>query len=434
MNLSRNSIKKLTLFSIFLLFSLHFLKEEYPLYYVALFISYLFAFFILLSENISIKKLNIFHYTYLLLLFNLILICFYTIYLYHNIQSYNEWFTLKDILISIGRTMLMPTMALLIFRLYSNIEDLDNTLNFFMIVMIIATFTMTLQQIIGGQVIFGTWSDSSHRFPGMAPYASSAGNKVMYASSVGIAIIIAATNNKLNLLLKALIISLVTVGCFLSMQKAALINLVLSIGLILVIIDRKKSIKLILAIFLSIIIIGISFPKIAFNAGSLVTNTTGIEIIGNTKHDNIYSPIGKRLLGRLGLDGRWKIEANTTKELLFGRANFGGVGALGFVFDTNLDNPRVLGTTHNQYLDLYQQGGILLLIIFIIFLLILQINLVKRWIIEKDNYSKTFFFCNLIFMINCLVVNGIIYHPIASFIFWISVTYMLTPKEKLYGK
>ena len=272
-----------------------------------------------------------------------------------NAGCFNREF--KDILISIGRTMLMPTMALLIFRLYSNIEDLDNTLNFFMIVMIIATFTMTLQQIIGGQVIFGTWSDSSHRFPGMAPYASSAGNKVMYASSVGIAIIIAATNNKLNLLLKALIISLVTVGCFLSMQKAALINLVLSIGLILVILDRKKSIKLILTIFLSIIIIGISFPKIAFNAGSLVTNTTGIEIIGNTKHDNIYSPIGKRLLGRLGLDGRWKIEANTTKELLFGRANFGGVGALGFVFDTNLDNPRVLGTTHNQYLDFYTARG-----------------------------------------------------------------------------
>ena len=434
MTLSRNSIKKLTLFSIFLVFSLHFLKDEYTLYYVALYISYLFAFFILLSENISIKKLKIFHFTYLLLLFNLILICFYTIYLYYNIQTYNEWFTLKVVLTSIGRTLLMPIMALLIFRLYSNIEDLDNTLNFFIAIMIIGTFTMILQQIFGGQVIFGTWSDTSHRFPGMAPYASSVGNKTMYASAVGLPIIIAATNNKLNLLLKVLIILLVIVGCFLSMQKASLINLVLSIGLILIILDRKKSIKLILTIFLSVIIIGISFPKITFNALSLITNTSGIEIIGNTKHDNIYRPIGERLLGRLGLTGRWKIEANTTKELLFGRANFGGVGALGFIFDTNLDNPRVLGTTHNQYLDLYQQGGILLLTIFIIFQLLLQINLAKRWIIEKDNYAKTFFFCNLIFMINCLVLNGIIYHPIASFIFWISVTYTIIPKEKLYGK
>ena len=423
--------KNLVLFGLFITLALHTIREEFVLYYPILIFFFLCACGILIMKKNLFKNLNLIKSLYLIFLTHLVFICFYTFYIFYSIPDFTNWFTVNEILVSIGRCLLMPSMAILIFNLYSNTRDFDNTGNFFIIVMCIGTITLIFQQIFGGSTIFGYWSDSTHRFPGMAPYSSSVGNKVVYGAILAMPIILAALSKSLHVYSKIVIFILIITGCFLTMQKAGLINLFLVFSIIFFVVDKKILKKLLLLSIISIFLTGILFPKISFNALSLIVNTTGIELAEDIKHENIYQPITKRFIDRLGLTGRWLVAPESSREFLFGWGNFGGTAVLGFKFDTD-GTRNQLGTKHNQYLDLYQQGGILFLLNFIIFIFALQFQLLKRWVFNNDNFAKAFFICNCFFMLNCLVANGLIYHPIGSFIFWVSVTYMVIPTKNLY--
>ena len=51
---------------------------------------------------------------------------------------------------------------------------------------------------------------------------------------------------------------------------------------------------------------------------------------------------------------------------------------------------------------------------------------------KKDAQAKLFF-CNLIGIINMIFFNGFIFQPITSFVFWLSIVYVLILK-KVYEK
>ena len=115
----------------------------------------------------------------------------------------------------------------------------------------------------------------------------------------------------------------------------------------------------------------------------------------------------------------------------------GGTDAMGYSFQTSLWhdsklNPQlVMGTTHNAYLDLYQMGGFFLPLIFITLALSVIKDLFISWIKTGDNISKILFICNLVFLINCFVANGVLFHPIVSLPFWLSIAYVLSPIKKV---
>ena len=208
------------------------------------------------------------------------------------------------------------------------------------------------------------------------------------------------------------------------MQKSALVNLVIVLTLISIF-NFKNTLKIFGFSIILLSIVFIIFPEIITNIFSLITNTFGIKIGGVTRA-GIYLPIFELFIDR---QFEWFNEPKSLTEFLFGWGLPGGTDALGYTFITS-PGFFAIGTTHNQYLDLFQIGGIFLILIFFAFLIFVNIELVSRWIISKDETSKVFFLCNIIFAINCTVANGILFHPIASFIFWISVCYVLMPYHR----
>ena len=76
-------------------------------------------------------------------------------------------------------------------------------------------------------------------------------------------------------------------------------------------------------------------------------------------------------------------------------------------------------------------GGFFLPLIFITLALSIIKDLFISWIKTGDNISKILFNCNLVFLINCFVANGVLFHPIVSLPFWLSIAYVLSPIKKV---
>ena len=133
----------------------------------------------------------------------------------------------------------------------------------------------------------------------------------------------------------------------------------------------------------------------------------------------------------------WLRQPSGLTELLFGWGIPGGSQAMGYSFTASVDmqmdhriNPMIsIGTTHNQYLDLYQMGGIFLPMTLMGLIICANIQLLINWIQFNDQLSKIFFFLNVVFAINLFVANGVLFQPIASIPFWLSISYLLRPNK-----
>jgi hypothetical protein len=103
----------------------------------------------------------------------------------------------------------------------------------------------------------------------------------------------------------------------------------------------------------------------------------------------------------------------------------GGQGVFGLPYS-------FAGTSHNQFMDLYLIGGVFLFlnVVFIVICLMLELNKLKT----KDPVAQTFFYCNIIAIINMFFFNGFIYQPVTSFVFWLSIVYVLRFREHNYEK
>jgi len=423
MILLHNSLKSFFLYSLLICLTFHFVKDNTNFYYLALIIIYIALFINFIIDNKSYLSNDLAQNVYLFFLLHLLIICVYTLWIYES--EFRDNFSLIHVLTSFGRVMLMPILPLLIVGLFSRIDDFNKIFSYFLLIMCLGTLTMAIQQVIGGLSVFG--SSGTPRFAGMIPYSGSVGNITIYGTTAAIPIII-ATSKRYSAFIKILIIILVSLGCLLTMQKSGLVNLFLSIIAVLFLVSKMTSLKLILTVTILSSLIIYSFPKVGYNAASLYSNTFGYEIIEGTTHKGIYRPIGKSFLERAG--GLFLKKPDSIREFLIGNGNFGGSDALGFnlteeTFPDIEKNVPNISTTHNQFLDIYQQGGLLLLINFIFLLLVVQISLAKKWFNESDENAKILFICNCFTIINFTVANGLIYHPIASFIFWISITFII---------
>ena len=83
----------------------------------------------------------------------------------------------------------------------------------------------------------------------------------------------------------------------------------------------------------------------------------------------------------------------------------------------------VSGTTHNQFGDLFQIGGIFLFLNVVSIIVCVMIELYK--IKNKDNLARIFFHCNLLAIINMFFFNGYLYQPMTSIILWLSLIYVI---------
>ena len=418
---SDNFINQSILFSLVLLLFLHFIKEEFVFYYPLLIAAYTFGIFqFLKNQPVQINQTPVLN-VYLIFICYSIFVVIWTLTFY-SIEGNYISFNIFQYFNASARFLLMPLLVLSIYTLVIKKDNFSKLQIFFVIACCIGSLSMMLQQFVGGINMLGHYG--APRFMGLNTYPSTLGNITIYGSVVGIAILITMMNNRIKFFFKSIIFAILFLGVFLTMQKSALVNLVIVLTLISIF-NFKNTLKIFGFSIILISIIFIIFPEIITNIFSLITNTFGIKIGGVTRA-GIYLPIFELFIDR---QFEWFNEPKSLTEFLFGWGLPGGTDALGYNFITS-PGFFAIGTTHNQYLDLFQIGGIFLILIFFAFLIFVNIELVSRWIISKDEISKVFFLCNIIFAINCTVANGILFHPIASFIFWISVCYVLMPYHR----
>jgi len=83
-------------------------------------------------------------------------------------------------------------------------------------------------------------------------------------------------------------------------------------------------------------------------------------------------------------------------------------------------------------MDLYFIGGVFLFLNIVILILCLMLELYKMK--KNDTLAETFFFCNIIAIINMFFFNGFLYQPVTSIVFWLSIVYVLKFRNQIYEK
>ena len=261
----------------------------------------------------------------------------------------------------------------------------------------------------------------SHVRMGLDRYASTFGSLTIFGSVVGI-ITLLVIKKDLNIFLKFFIITLFLTSAFVTLAKAAIINILIVIILSIFFLKFKYKKLLLLLIILGLFLIYFLFPEI----GIYMIKT--IQTLGFTSSGQIdvssNSSFVYQFLKRVFYSLDYLSDFNIV-NLFFGFGLIGGQGVFGLPYSFT-------GTTHNQFMDLYLIGGIFLFlnVILIVICLMMELNKMRK----KDLIAETFFFCNIIAIINMFFFNGFIYQPVTSFVFWLSIVYVFNFRNNHFNK
>jgi hypothetical protein len=401
------------------------LKSVSNLYYLFLIsVTFLIVIIFIVEGRIKSNKnkyTKISFYTFYLLLS---LACIHSLYYLNTPLSSNTSFNLSTYIVALSRMMIMPSIVFIFAILISSCDNLSKYIKLYIIFFALGSVSMIVQQFTGQIEIFGDLGP--YRFAGLIPYNSSLGNITIYGTGIGVALLITSTHSGFNKIQKSFLIMLLLVGVFLTMQKAALINLIICLLILSVFFLKLKQLIFPLLIFIFFIIgIALAFPDLLLNIISLTANTFGFELAENSRNEALYRPITERFVDRL--TGRlWLSGPESLREFLLGWGLLGGGGSLGINFDTTESgNYFTIGAPHNQYMGIFLIIGSIGLTVFLILIFSLQLDLYHKYKYYNDELAKTFFFANLIFYINLIVAEGSLFHPYTSFIFFISIYYVI---------
>ena len=320
-----------------------------------------------------------------------------------------------------SRLFLAPLLVLFCYALVYNHKIIEYLLIFYSLFILIAALTIISQHFFG-QFSFLSDPYGAPRH-GLIGYSSITGNVTSFSPSAAVASIIIFTSRNKNYFFKSIMIGIILGASILTMGKSGLMNTVILFFFFVYLSTIAKNYLILIYIFL-IAILGIYFSEtVYFAVISLFVNTTGIEVLGfklseAVQFQNFIPRITDRLFGRFVT-----FEDFFILETLFGIGIKGGGGVFG-IANT--------GTSHNTFIDMFMSGGIFYIIIFITLIVSVQLNLKKFFDNYKDNKSLAFFWSNNILIINMFFLNGAIYQPVISFIFWVSVLYVVKYKKLTY--
>lgn len=400
-------IKYFLLYSWVILILSQVLKNNYALIYFAIFFVFLFLNSLFIFKKGFFFKGDDF--------FKIQIWFFYILLIYVSSLTF-LYGDLSDFLKAFPRMMLMPLTFLIFINFISNKNQIKSILNILIFFSVIAAFSL-IYQVYMGPLNFLV--DSATR-AGLTRYASTFGSLTIYGGAVGIITLLVIRKN-FNFFIKTSILTLFLLSAFLTLAKAAIMNILLVtiFSLFFLKIENKK--KIISIIILSIFLIFYIFPDL----GIYISKT--IDVLGFSKNEietNQTASLYYQVLKRAFYSIEYLSDFNIV-NLFFGFGLIGGQGVFGLPYSFT-------GTTHNQFMDLYLIGGVFLFlnIIFIVICLMLELYKMKK----KDVQAETFFFCNIIGIINMVFFNGFIFQPITSFVFWLSIVYVLHFKENDYEK
>lgn len=379
------------------------LKTSYSyIYFPIFFLAFFFISVLIFQKGFFFRAIDFF--TINLWIFYILLIYIGSIsFIYGNLSEFLKAFP---------RMIIMPLTLIVFLNLISSKDQFKKLINLLIIFSIIASLSLIYQVYNGPLDIL---VDSATRL-GLDRYASTFGSLTIYGAAVGIVTLLVLRSN-FNILLKIFIIILFLASAFVTLAKAAILNVLIT-SIIFIFFIKMDSKKLLVFFIISgLIFVYFLFPDIGIyykkSIQALGFSSDKIDVSSNSSL--IYQFL-KRLFYSTEYLSNFSIV-----DIFFGYGLIGGQGVFGLPYS-------FAGTTHNQFMDLYLIGGVFLFlnVVFLVICVMLELNKLKI----RDPLAETFLFCNIIAIINMFFFNGFLYQPVTSFVFWLSIVYVLKFREE----
>lgn len=265
------------------------------------------------------------------------------------------------------------------------------------------------------QLVFGpiSWFAESSERAGTTRLSSLAGSLTSYGVLVGVAMLaVFAYFRGAFMIVISLILFL---GCIISLQKAALANLLIVVIFVYWFKWCKFSLKSMLQI-VSVVFVFFAGLFLGFDLSPYLDNAVGILKLDNklTGDVTFLASIFDRLV-HLPFKS---LSFYSPSQLVFGVGVFGAAGALGY--------PGI-PMAHNGLIEIIQVFGVLFggLLIGIMFYCLL---LAFGALIRRSSKSRDFNFASgayIIWLTNFTFSGGGLFHPIGAAIFWLTVFFLI---------
>ena len=262
--------------------------------------------------------------------------------------------------------IIMPVTLIIFINLFTKKNEFIKIINLLIIFSIFASISL-IYQVYFGPLEFLV--DSASR-SGLERYPSTFGSLTIYSAVVGI-ITLLVIRQEINFFFRLLIIILFLVSSFLTLAKAAIVNIILVTFFSLFFLKIRYKFYFIFLTLLSLLLIYYLFPKL----GLYIKSSIEILGIGSEGIDTVSSgSLYQQFLKRFFYSTHYLLQFEIN-QIFFGFGLIGGQGVFGLPYSFT-------GTTHNQFMDLYLIGGVFLFlnIVFITFCLMLELHKMKKMI------------------------------------------------------
>lgn len=382
------------------------LRHDYGIIYLSI-----FSLFLILNTYIIFNSGFVFSATSYI---SLQLWIFYILLIYISGVTF-FYGGINEFLTALPRMCLMPITAIFLYNFIFERNQFYVILNIYLIFGLIAAFSLIYQVYFGALDFLVTAQERQN----LERYATTFGSLTVYGGTVGILLMVLVMHNKIkNPLLIFFGITLFSITGVVTLAKAGLMNILLFIFFVIFFIKLKKKLYYLFFSTVTFFVVSEFFPE--------------IQIYVNAAIDGLYLGSDQYQVASLEVQAVDRITRSIPKlaehsiwNNFFGFGLIGGQGAFGLPFSES-------GTTHNSYTEYFNIGGVFLFINIMSLLICLMVKL--NDLRKKDDLASLFFYCNLLAIINMFFFNGFIYQPTSSFVFWLSIVYVLYNDKNLNEK
>ncbi len=401
------SIGRIILFITLILLLSHVFRNLTALYLLALFF---FLFYSLLYCLKNIPSLVGNHLFYYYLAF--VLVTFY-------VGGVSLIYTGFDSLSALPRLFLMPLSALIFYSLYrvQSLKTIRYISFIYLIFFVAASFSMILQLYVGP---ISWFSDHGSPRGGFERFSSFLGSLTIYGTSVQFAILISLVFIR-GKMVNLFVLIILIIGAAMSLQKAAVVNVILSFVIYFYVIKRFNIFQVFFLVFSCLIsgifLVSISsfiFPGnvIASYIDVIIANTFGFQFFTDNSIPIDDSLTSDRIIERLGILAFDIFEFHDpVVAIIF------GIGVIGAGSGMGIPGPQA----HNTIYDVLFMGGLFYFLTFIFLFGYILIYFYKMSDLISRFYKATL----VLIIFNLPFASAFIYHPVTSFLFWSAIGYGL---------
>ena len=334
---------------------------------------------------------------------------FYVLTIYISAMTF-FYGNLSDFITALPRMLLMPLTTFFLYNFIKKKKQFNQILNIYLFFGLLGSISLIFQLYYGPLEFLSSAATRND----LDRYSTSFGSLTSYGGTVGILLLVLVLiKPSKNLFTNFLGITLFSLCGLVTLSKAGLINVVLFSLIFIFFIKLKYKLFCMILSILLLYLTYLYFPEVSIYIQAAIKGLS----IGSKTY--VVSSLETQAIDRI-TKAVPKLMEHSIYNNFFGFGLIGGQGAFGLPFSQS-------GTTHNQYTEFFNIGGIFLFIN----VLALLVSIMKRLfeLRRKDNLARLFFYCNLLAIINMFFFNGFLYQPYSSFVLWLSIVYILNEEK-----